>query len=171
MKTTQLKKYESGKQPSGRENNISGDRAISPSSLLKNILRGLLVELLIGILFFFCAEYVVYRSPDPDSNAVAGALAALYLTAIAGGFAVTKINRHGAPVCGLINGVMLLAVLFCISFFAEPFPYETFSGGIKAVLHVLIIPASLAGAFLAVKRKNGRNSKPRRDSGRAVKRR
>ena len=171
MKTTQLKKYESGKQPAGRESNISGERAISPSSLLKNISRGLLVELLIGILFFFCAAYVVYRSSDPDSNAVAGALAALYLTAIAGGFAVTKINRRGAPVCGLINGVMLLAVLFCISFFVEPFPYETFSGGIKAILHFLVIPASLAGAFLAVKRKSGRSGKPHRASGRAVKRR
>lgn len=171
MKTTQLKKYESGNQQPGRENNISGERPLSPSSLLKNISRGLLIELLIGILFFFCAAYVVYRSPDPDSNAVAGALAALYLTAIFGGFAVTKINRHGALICGLINGVMLLAVLFCVSFFVEPFPYETFSGGIKAILHFLVIPASLAGAFLAVKRKNGRSGKPFRTSGHTGKRR
>lgn len=140
-----------------------GSAAPANTSFVGNIFKGFLFEVLVGILLVFISAAAVYQSSDPDSISVPASLIALYLTAFFGGSITARINGNAALICGAINSLLLIFLIFSVSFTVPPFPYKTFSTGINLLLHFLIIPSSILGAYIGGK-KRGKvgNSKKRK---------
>ncbi len=139
------------KDQSKNKQSTAGDASVAGTSFLTNILKGSLFEAVFGVLLILILCAVIYRSSDPDKLIIPVSLAALYLTAVFGGFIITMINRKAALICGAISGGLLLVATFLLSFATAPFPYEAYSGTTGVMLRFAIIPASLFGAYLASK--------------------
>lgn len=143
----------------------AGDVSVARTSFPMNILKGFLFEVVFGILLILILCTLVYRSSDPDKLIIPASLAALYITALFGGFVLAKINRKAAVICGAISGGLLLAVTFLMSFATAPFPYETYSNTTGVMLRFAVIPTSVFGAYIASKT-TGNRSKKRGHGGR-----
>lgn len=136
------------KRSANLKRQYDGNEATSSNtSFIKNILKGFFFEVVIGILLIFIAAAAVYQSSDPDAIAIPASLAALYITAFCGGAVTTAINGNAALICGTINSLLLIFLIFSVSFAVPPFPYTTFSVGINLLLHFLIVPVSIFGAY------------------------
>ena len=99
-------------------------------------------SLLILIFAAFCLAL-----EDAHSLTLALSLAAIYLSALAAGFASVKKNhRENALLCGALTGLTfmlaLCALLLLIPTGAESAPSNAF------VLRILVLPLSIAGSFL-----------------------
>ncbi len=119
------------------------------ASFARNILKGFLFELLIGMLLLLAFAIYIYRSNDPDAVLIPCTFISLYLTAFIGGFATARINKNGSAICGGITGILTLLLLGAIFPFIPTLSASPYSSSANTLLHFAILPLSLAGALLA----------------------
>ena len=128
-------------------------------AMAKSVLFALLGSLLAGLLLLLIFTAVLLTTKDPDRYRPIAGMAALYLTAALGGMLASRIYGRRAPVlCGLFEGLALF-LLFTVAALCVPG-----DGGNRALaflLRLLVIPASLLGAWLTTK-KAERRGRPRR---------
>ena len=126
-------------------------RSPQKSSRLGGLPVGVAVGVGIGLICFslliliFAAFCLALE--DPHSLTLALSLAAIYLSALAAGFAsVRKNHRENALLCGALTGLTfmlaLCALLLLIPTGSESAPSSAF------VLRLLVLPFSVLGSFL-----------------------
>ncbi len=105
------------------------------------------------LLLIFCA--IAHSMDDPDSVTVPLSLCSLYIGAVIGGMASIKLSDDGI-ISGIISGAISAVLLFALS--ALPLPDSGMSLANSAIFTLLVVPASVLGAFIGKKR----SKKPRR---------
>ena len=142
------------RRPAPRE-----DDRVFPA-MAKSVLFALLGALAAGLLLLLIFTAVLLSTKDPDRYRPIAGTAALYLTAAFGGMLASRFYGRRAPVlCGFFEGLALF-LLFTVASLCLPGD----GGGNRALaflLRLLVLPASLLGAWLAA-RKTDRRRRPRR---------
>ena len=124
----------------------------SPAEFPKKALRAFLVTLAIGAGLILLASLGAYFMPDPDPMIRPLAYAAAALTALLGGFAAGKLHGSAPAVCGLVNGLLLLALMLLLSLFFRSHA-SGYPAWASALLHAAVLALSFAGALLGVRRR------------------
>lgn len=117
----------------------------------KQTFTAFLITLAIGAGLILMLSLGAYFHPDPDSIIRPLALVAAALTAFFGGFTAGKL-RGGAPaVCGLINGILLTALMLLLSlcFRAHSSGYSPL---VSTLIHAAVPVLSFVGALLGTKK-------------------
>ncbi len=138
----------------------SSPKNTQPSGTIfsKETLRAFLITLAIGGGLILLMSLGAYFHPDPDSIIHPLAYVAAALTAFFGGFTAGKLRGNAPAICGLVNGILLTAVMLLLSFF---FLSESsgYSALVSTLLHAAVPVLSVLGAMAGIK-------KPQRSSGR-----
>jgi len=99
------------------------------------------------LLLLFCAAAL--SMDDPDSVTKPLSLCSLYIGAVVGGFSAVKLSDDGI-MSGLISGAMSAVLLFSLS--VLPFPNSGVTVANSVIFTLLVVPASVLGAFIGKKR-------------------
>ncbi|MBQ9784036.1 MAG: TIGR04086 family membrane protein [Clostridia bacterium] len=117
----------------------------------RHILKSLAVTCGAGLLLILSLSLALYFSPNPSPLVQPVGLIAAALTALIGGFAAARIHGQSALLCGLINGIGLLAIMLLLSlFFAKH--TSAYSALVSCLLHACVPVLSVAGAYLGLRR-------------------
>lgn len=117
----------------------------------KQTFKAFLITLAIGAGLILTLSLGAYFHPDPDSIIRPLALIAAALTAFFGGFTAGKL-RGGAPaICGLINGILLTAVMLLLSLCFRAYS-SGYSQLVSTLIHAAVPVLSFAGALLGTKK-------------------
>lgn len=142
------------RRPAPRE-----DDRVFPA-MARSVLFALLGAIAAGLLLLLIFTAVLLSAKDPDRYRPIAGTAALYLTAAFGGMLASRFYGRRAPVlCGFFEGLCLLLLFTVLALCLK----ES-DGGNRALsflLRLLVIPASLLGAWLEAKRAE-RRGRPRR---------
>lgn len=115
-------------------------------------LRAFLRTLAIGAATVLAGSLLLAFLPDPAPLTAPLGLSAAMLTALLGGIVAGKLHRTAPAVCGLLNGALLLAVLLLCSLFFQK-EAAGYSTGMAILLHAAILPLSVFGALIGVRKK------------------
>ncbi len=127
----------------------------------KETLRAFLITLAIGGGLILVMSLGAYFHPDPDSIIHPLAYVAAALTAFFGGFTAGKLRGNAPAICGLVNGILLTAVMLLLSFF---FLSESsgYSALISTLLHTAVPVLSVLGAVVGIKKPQRSMTRKRR---------
>ena len=124
---------------------------------IKSVLRALPVTAGIGLLLLFITAALLMQTSDPHRHHAVAGYALVYVTAFAGAFTATRINRRRAPLlCGLGEGAALLILITVAGLCLPNAPAGGISAGASLLMHALLLPASLLGAFTAARQSKRR---------------
>lgn len=139
-----------------------GDKS-KGKQILFSSLFGMGVGILCMIALIIAFSAVCMMLPDPHPFILPLCFFLLYASAFAAGFAGVKRNKGSdALLCGSLCGVMLMAILW-LAFTLLDIPLGTDSvGALSFIPKLIMIPFSLAGAFLGLKGSEGGSKKARR---------
>lgn len=130
-----------------------GDGDITLSRTMKCVLGALPITMAVGLLLLLLSAALLLATKDPDRYHTAAALAALYITAFSGGLIATRLCRRRSPLlCGLCEALLLLLLFTALSLCLPDEWQHTRSGGFALLSRVLILPASMIGAFLGARK-------------------
>jgi len=135
----------------------------SPLKQERGLLRACLMALMIWagssvvLLSSFCL--IAYSTEDPAAIILPLSLCALYLSALICGIGAVRLSG-GAPLAGLMSGLLIALILFSLSFFSLPSSGIVFPNSL--FLTVAVIPASFVGSILGQKKSGKRKSPVRR---------
>ena len=140
MKNTSSSHKAAQNPHSSRERSRIGGLAVS-------VATGAGVGLICFLLLILIFSGLCLAVENPHSLTFALSLAAIYISALAAGFAsVRKNHRENALLCGALTGLTfmlaLCALLLLIPTGAESAPSNAF------ILRLLVLPISIAGSFL-----------------------
>jgi putative membrane protein (TIGR04086 family) len=121
-------------------------------SLMRDVGKGILINMGIALLLNLVASVAAYFSPDPVTLARPLGLAASAITALLGGWITVRIHRHAALWCGLASGCAMITLMLLFSFCVKPLA-SGYSLPITLLLHFSYVALSLVGAFLGIHRK------------------
>lgn len=148
---------------SKRANNHRASGASEDTSGFSGVLTGALKGTGIGVAAAFALMFIVsavaYMNKDPDVLTTPLAFAALYLSCIIAGAAAVRSNGGGILPCGVLSGLFMLVLFMLISLFFPDSMSGGYSFGTSLGLRAAMVPASVAGGFIGLKR---HSSKPRR---------
>lgn len=146
------------RKPAARHTQMTGGQP----SITRSILSGLLWAAAAVILLLFMLALAVYSTDDPGSLVLPAALAALYISAFAGGLAAAWKNRGDALACGVLFGGAMFLVIIIISLIIPGGAASKFGFWTSAGMHALLIPFSLLGAYAGVSLRQSGSSRRRR---------
>ena len=139
---------------------LTAERPQSFSAMLKCVLYALPVTVLLGALLLFGTTALLLRTADPIRYQSVVGIALLYLIAAMGGMLATRLYGRRAPLlCGLFEGICLMLLLSLPSLF---FPSSFENGALTLLLRLLILPASVCGAWLSAKKRKMRHRRTTR---------
>ena len=121
-----------------------------PKGFLSCSLVGAVIAIGISAILAIVFSYILYKTPDPTSYLTPIALSVLYISALLGGFISVRLNRGSALLCGLVTGVLLLAVAFILSLPINPSLSADHSIMEAVSLRVVVIICSITGAFIGI---------------------
>lgn len=124
--------------------NVKSSRGLFLSCLMSQIVC--FVSAII-LLLIFCS--ISNSMSDPESVSMPLSLCALYLSSIIGGVGAVKISGDGI-LSGLVSGVISAGIILLLS--TLPLPPSGLSTIPSVILLLLVIPASVIGAFIGKKR-------------------
>lgn len=125
-------------------------REPSPAQFPQRVLRAFLISVGIGAGLILLFSIVAYFLPDPNPMIRPLAYTAVGLTALLGGTVAGRLHRGAPAVCGLINGILLLALMLLLSLFFRSLA-SGYSAWISALLHAAIPLLSFVGALIGVR--------------------
>ena len=138
------------KKKAARKRRQAPEKAGVPTlgGTVKCILIAFPVTVGVGLLLLFAAAALLLQTNDPDRYHTAVALTLLYLTAAIGGGIATALCRRRFPLlCGLGEAVLLI-LLITVLVLCLPTTWQNGTPlGISLLLRVLLLPASLIGAY------------------------
>lgn len=118
------------------------------ATLSISIALGTGVGLLCFSLLIFIFSALCLALDDPHSLTLALSLAAIYLSALAAGFASVRRNhREDALLCGAITGA-LLTLLLCLLLLLVPVGNDEAGIDNAIILRLLVVPLSVVGSFV-----------------------
>ncbi len=118
---------------------------------------GALVFLAASLLTSLLASLLAYSTADPGKYVFPLGLVALYLSAVAGGFAAYKHHRGLALMTGFFCGLACVALSLLVSLLIPASYSPGLSPAALFFTRLPVIPMSVVGAYLAsVKRKKKR---------------
>lgn len=134
----------------------------STPTLTGGLITGLVVSTAALTVLLFFAAICVYTTPDPGAFTLVGALAALYLSAFAGGFAAS-LRAGGDNIAGLLCGGILIVIIFILSLIFNGGASDSVGVWQSVGLHAVILPFSLLGSLAAanIKKSQSRKHKKR----------
>ena len=113
--------------------------------------RALLGTVAIGVGILFVASLLVYFCKDPAPLLLPIGLLSSALTAFLGGMVAGRMQRHAILASGLLNGVLLCALMLLLSP-ALRSQAHAYSGGLSALMHTVLLLLSVLGALAAPKK-------------------
>ena len=123
-------------------------------SSLKAALISLPITLVLGLCLLLLATALLLSTKDPDRYHSTVALPILYLTALLGGMIATRIaHRHAPFVCGVSTGVLLVVLFSLLALILPDSQSAVGTGYITFFLRLVVIPASMLGAFWGAREK------------------
>lgn len=132
----------------------------APLPPVSTILKSFAVTVGVGFLLLLALSLALYFSPNPSPMIRPAGLVAAALTALIGGFTVSRMHGQSALLCGLINGSALMALMLLLSlFFAKH--ASAYSALVSCLLHAGVVLLSVAGAYLGLRRRPKKKSKKR----------
>ena len=126
----------------------------SVGGALKFSLYGVIAFIISALITSLAASLIAYSTPDPGSSLLPIGLAALYVSALIGGFVAYKFHRGLTLITGLFCGLGCIAVSLLLSLLI-PGQTGDFSPLTVFLSRLPVIPCSVLGSFLA-------SAKPRR---------
>ena len=129
----------------------------APRGILACSLRGLIASVFCLAILLFPISAIVYASADPNHYVIPASLLILYVSSLVGGFSAAKLNRGSALLCGILTGLLYLAILIPCSLLIDPTlssdPGVALSLGLKGILLVVSVLGALIGVTNKKKRK------------------
>ena len=113
------------------------------------ILCAWLITLGIGILLLLSGAILAYFQEDPNQWIMPLGYAAVFVTALGGGYAAGRLHGKAPFTAGLINGALLLAVMLPLSLCFGSLA-SGHSIGLSALLHGAVPICSALGATVGV---------------------
>jgi putative membrane protein (TIGR04086 family) len=133
-----------------------GIKARVPKGFLPCSLIGALIAIAISAVLAIVFSYILYKTADPTRYLTPVALSVLYVSALLGGFIAVRFNSGSALLCGLVTGVLLIAITFIFSLLVKQSLSSDHSAMDAIALRATIPVCSIIGAFIG-------NSKPSSD--------
>lgn len=128
--------------------------AITLSKTMKCVLWALPITMAVGLLLLLLSTALLLSTKDPDRYHTAAALAALYITAFLGGLIATRLCHRRSPLlCGLCEALLLIVTFTVLSLCLPDEWRHTQSGGFALLSRVLLLPATMVGAFMGARKK------------------
>ena len=93
------------------------------------------------------------RLPDPDALPDAIAAAVMLIGSLVGGWTCAKKQKEGSLVCGICTAAALLILLLILSLFLPGEEISAYKLPFSLPLHIAMVPASIAGAYGALRKK------------------
>ena len=125
-----------------------------PKGFLSCSLIGAVIAIAISALLAVVLSYVLYKTDDPTRYLTPVALSVLYISALMGGFRAVRFNKGSALLCGLITGVLLLAVTFIFSLPIKQSLSSDHSILNAVALRAAVVVCSIIGAFIGISKPN-----------------
>ena len=128
--------------------------SITLSKTMKCVLWALPITMAVGLLLLLLSTALLLATKDPDRYHTAAALITLYVTAFSGGLIATRLCHRRSPLlCGLCEAVLLILLVTVLSLCLPDAWRHTRSGGFALLSRVSLLPATMIGAFLGVRKK------------------
>ncbi len=121
-------------------------------SVIKNCFIGMCIAIAVGFILLLIMSALALSFEDPDMSVGGMALAALYISALVGGFASVRMNSGEALLCGALVGAMLNVALVVISLFFRGGDPEGFGVG-ELLTRGAVILMSVLGAYMGLHKK------------------
>ena len=136
----------------GRNNR---DRAAAPGvgRLIQSALWGAGAFALCCAALLLIGSILAYRLPDPNTPSDVIAAAVMLIGSLVGGWTAAKKQKEGALVCGVCTAAALLVLLLTVSLFLPGEEITAYKLPLSLPLHAAIVPASIAGAYGALRKK------------------
>ena len=128
--------------------------SITLSQTMKCVLLALPITMAVGLLLLLLSTALLLTTKDPNRYHAVAALAVLYVTAFLGGLIATRLCHRRSPLlCGACEAALLILLFTVLSLFL-PDEWRHAGSGVFALLsRILLLPATMLGAFLGAKRK------------------
>ena len=144
------------KQKAARRRRQSKETAGVPTlgSTVKCILIAFPITVGAGLLLLFATAALLLLTKDPDRYHTVAALILLYLTAAIGGAVATALCRRRFPLlCGLGEAALMILFTAAVGLCMPAAWRHNTPWSIALLERVLLLPASLLGAWLISRRK------------------
>ena len=138
------------KHPHTKKVRHADERHAAP--LLTALLKSLFFSLLIGIGLLLVLSLGLYFSPNPTPFIAPLGIAAAGICAVFGGMIAKKQIGESPLMCGLLIGSAMNALMLLLSLFFRS-RASGYSALYATVLHVSFFACSVAGAYLAARKK------------------
>ncbi|MBQ8433068.1 MAG: TIGR04086 family membrane protein [Clostridia bacterium] len=122
-------------------------------AFLPHILKSAGITVLLGLFLLLIGTLIAYFTADPAQWAAPLGWFASALTAFFGGWIAVRIHKSSALLCGLCNGLLMVALFFLCSLFGEYCP-PVHSTTVSLLLRAGFLLLSILGAIV------GRNLHP-----------
>ncbi len=129
-----------------------------PMLWAKHLSKSLTITLAVALGSVLMLSLLAYFYDDPDRLARPLGLAAAGVTALVGGFASVRIHGEGALICGLLNGLVFMALMMLLSL-AFAGLASGYSAGVSLLLHTAFLLLSVVGGYLGLRKKTKKRKK------------
>lgn len=126
---------------------------VTLSKTMKCVLWALPITMAVGLLLLLLSSALLLATKDPDRYHTAAALISLYITAFSGGLIATRLCHRRSPLlCGLCEAALLILAFTVLSLCLPDAWRHAHSGGFALLTRVLLLPATMIGAFLGARK-------------------
>ena len=134
---------------------IREKKKCAKSGLAVSLAKGTLVALLCGAaaVLIFCA--VAMKFDDPDKTSPIFGVAAMLITAFAGGFATAKFHRERGLWCGALFGLIMVLIIALVSLITK----QKITTSVFAILAPAAVVIAALGGIAGVGGKKPRRRK------------
>ncbi len=129
-------------------------------NFIKNCLKGVLTAIILSVVLLLVFSFIAYTRDDPDSYLTIFAGVALYASAFVCGFVAAKKNRQSGLLCGLVSGIVFMALVILLSLLGRNTDEGT--SNLRWVMYLVICGISLLGGIIGVPSKAVRKRKKTR---------
>ena len=126
------------------------------AGFIKNVVKGFLVAALTSVVLLFVFGWICGTQEDPEGLIGILGRAALYVSALAGGFAAARFNREKGLICGLSAGGGLMLTVMLISLFLRG---DSPMGMLVWTMFLFIPLVAAVGGYIGIPQKKKRKKR------------
>ena len=119
---------------------------------VRHLFKSFMISCGLGFGLILTVSLIAYFTSDPNKLTRPLGIFTSAITALIGGFAMTRQHRHSVLLCGMLVGCLNMAfMLLCSLFFRSN--AAGYSSWVSVLLHVGFLLCSIAGAYLGARPK------------------
>lgn len=141
-----------------RHANTSSSAEDNAATLLAHTVRSTLITLLFGGAIIVTLSLLAYFIEAPNTFIRPLGILGAALTAFLGGITSARLHKHSALLCGMLNGLSVMAILMLISLFFSSYASDD-PIWLSLILHVVFLLLSVVGAFCGLPRMKEKRKK------------